>query len=187
MRTPGQAPITELPPTPKRLARPRITNSRDSTLSLNSGGARRAPAPEQVDSPHHERHRDRVVQVVEVVPDPLPVLAQNVPQIGQREDPGYAPEERVEGELRQVHPGGSGGKGDKSADHGQAAGDTDGELPVLVEPLLRDEEVMLAHPDVTPVVEPQLAPAPQPDKVSDPRPDQVPQDPCGHRRQEGHP
>jgi len=67
---------------PKRPARPRITNSRGSTLSLNSGGARPAPAPEQVDNPHHERHRDRVVQVVEVVPDPLPVLAQNVPQVG---------------------------------------------------------------------------------------------------------
>src|ERR687894_568487 len=130
-----------------------------------------APAPEQVDRPGHEGHGDGVVEVVEEVPDPLPVLSEDVAEVGQREDPGDAPEERVEAELGEVHPGGPGREGDKGAHHGQTPGDEHREFPVPVEPLLCEVEVVGAHPDVPPVVQPQLAPAPQPDKVSNPRAD----------------
>src|SRR5687768_4520533 len=94
---------------PKRPARLRI-NSPSRSTAMPPGsfsglrGARPAPAPEQVDGPRYEGDRHRVVQEVEVVPYHPPVLAQYVAEVGQREDPGDAPEGRVEGELGEVHP-----------------------------------------------------------------------------------
>src|SRR3712207_2072295 len=136
--------------------------------------------------PRNESYGYRVIKVVEEVPDPLPVLSEDVAEVGQREDPRDAPEERVEAELGEVHPGGPCREGDKGAHHGQTPGDEHRELPVPVEPLLGEVEVVGAHPDVAPVVQPQLAPAPQPDKVSNPRADQVPEDPGRDRREQGH-
>src|SRR5918998_563623 len=155
-------------------------------VSLGLGGASPAPAPEQKDGPRHERHRDRVVQVVQEMAYPVPVLSKHISKIRQGGDPGYTPEERVKGELGEVHPGGPGGGGDESADHGQAAGDEYREIAGPVEPFLGDVEVMSAYPDVAPVVQPQLPPTPEPDEVRDPRADQVPQHPGGDCREEAH-
>src|SRR5215210_8657436 len=95
-----------------------------------------SPAPEQVEGPGHDRSRDGVVEVVQVVSDRLPVFAEQVSEIRQAEDPGYAPEEGVEGEFGEVHPGRTGWERDKGTDHGQAAGDEYGELTVPIEPFL---------------------------------------------------
>src|SRR5215207_8022162 len=147
---------------------------------------RAPPAPEQVEGSGHQRHRHGVVEEVQVVAYRRPVLAEHVPAVRQREDPGYAPKESVQGELSEVHTGCACGERDEGADHRQAARDEDGELTVLIEPLLGDMQVMRPDTHVSPVVEPELAPAPEPDEESDPGADDVPQAPGGHRREEPH-
>src|SRR5215204_1019337 len=144
------------------------------------------PAPEQVEGSGHQRHRDGVVEVVQIVAYRRPVLAEHVPEVRQREDPGYAPEESVKNELAKVHPGGAGGKRDEGTNHGQAAGDEDGELAVLIEPLLGDMQVMRFDADVSPVMKPELTPAPETDNVGYHGADKVPQDPGGHCCEKAH-
>src|SRR5215208_89024 len=79
---------------------------------------RRAPAPKEVDSPRENPQGDRVIQIVKVGPDLVPVRAQVVAEVGKGEDPRHAPNKGVEGELGEVHSGSPGGKGDKRAHHG---------------------------------------------------------------------
>src|SRR5215216_6866414 len=135
----------------------------------------RAPAHEQVDGPRHEGQRDRVVQVVQKGPNPLPVLAEEVAEVGQGEDPRHAPQQRVEGKPSEVHPGGTGRERDEGAHHRQTARDEDRELSVIIEPFFGDLEVILPHPDVAAVAQPQLPPAEEADEVSDPGANEVPQ------------
>src|SRR5215210_7957499 len=144
------------------------------------GGPRGAPAPEEVDGPDQERRRDRVVEVVDIVPYPPPVLAEHVPEVRKREDPRDATEQRVDRELGEVHPRRASREGDERAHDGQAAGDEDRKLPVAVEPPLGDVQVVGPNAHVLAVAEPQLPPAPQPDEVGDPGPYEVPEDPGRH-------
>src|SRR3712207_4720683 len=106
--SPESAPI-KIPATKTRRSGTFSDSSNSWLLAERRGSGRRAgppPAPEQVDRPGHERHRDRVVQVVQYGSDLLPVLSEDVTEVRQSEDPGYASEERVKGELGKVHPGG---------------------------------------------------------------------------------
>src|SRR5215210_4113636 len=145
-----------------------------------------SPAPEQVDGSADQRHGDGVVEVVEVVTYGLPVLAEQIAEVGQGEDPGYATEEGVEGELGEVHFGRACGERDEGADHGQAAGDEDGELAVTVEPFLGGVQVVRLHAEVSAVMEPELASAPQADEIGDPGAYEVSEHAGGHRCEEAH-
>src|SRR5918997_2906014 len=137
------------------------------------GGPHCAPAPEEVDEADQKRDRHRVVEVVEKMAYPLPVLSEHVPEVREREDPGDAPEQRVNRELGEVHPRRARRKGDERAHDGRAAGDKDRELAVLVEPLLRDAEVVRPDAHVLSVAEPEFSAAPETYEVGDPGSHQV--------------
>src|SRR5918995_5006293 len=145
-----------------------------------------SPAPQHVDGPADQRHRDGVIEVVEVVSYGLPVLAECEPEVGQGEYPGYATEEGVDGELGEVHSGRAGGGGDEGADHGEAAGDEDGELTVAVEPFLGYREGVRPHTDVFTIAEPDFASSPEAYRIGYPGAHEVSQVSGGYGRGEAH-
>src|SRR5918994_2411680 len=92
-----------------------------------------SPAPQHVDGPADQRHRDGVLEVVEVVSYGLPVLAECEPEVGQGEYPGNATEDGVDGELGEVHSGRAGGGGDEGKGHGGGSGDEYGGISLAGE------------------------------------------------------
>src|SRR5918995_2055172 len=145
-----------------------------------------SPAPQHVDGSSDQRHRDGVIEVVEVVSYGLPVLAECVPEVGQGEYPGYATEDGVDGELGEVHSGRAGGEGDEGTDHGEAAGDEYGELSVAVEPFLGYSEVVRPHTEVFTVAEPDFASAPEADRICYPGAHEVAENAGGYCCGEAH-
>src|ERR1039458_5903134 len=77
--------------------------------------------PEEPDNPAQQQDSYDRVELMEVLAERAPVLAELHAEVSQHETPGPRSEESIDVEFAARHAGDSGGQRDKGADHGLAS------------------------------------------------------------------
>src|SRR5208282_5069485 len=117
--------------------------------------------PEEPDDPAQQHDSDDRVELMEVLAERAPVLAEFHAEVSQRETPGPRPEESIDVEFAARHAGDAGGQRDKGADHGHVS-------PAHKE-AVGPVEFTVAHQDPAAVTYDQRAPAVAADLIRDQR------------------
>src|ERR1035441_4725193 len=103
--------------------------------------------PEEPDDPAQQQNSDDGVELMEVLAERAPVLAEFHAKVGQHETPGPRSEESIDVEFAARHAGDSGGQRDKGADHGQQARNEYGHVSPAQKEAVGPVEFTVAHQD----------------------------------------
>src|ERR1019366_4206749 len=125
--------------------------------------------PEEPDDPAQQQDSDDRVELMEVLAERAPVLAEFHAEVSQHETPGPRSEESIDVEFAARHAGDSGGQRDKGADHGQQARNEYGHPPQAKKEGVAPLDSTGPHQDPASVPHDRGAPAVAADLVCDQR------------------
>src|ERR1017187_1328372 len=123
--------------------------------------------PEEPDNRAQQQDHYHPGELMEVLAQRTPVLAEFHAEVSQHETPGPRPEESIDVEFAARHACDSGGQRDKGADHGQQARNEYGHVSPPHKEAVGPVEFTVAHQDPASVTLDQRAPAVAADFVGD--------------------